>query len=336
MPSAERTDSGWDRKAASSRSSSKPATRFDLDHWFTPPPINEGAYDIVAQKAEAIQFRKAMHLVNYSGTAFDSRPQPGNPDSRSGRGRRNGNPGPRRSPDGRLRLQQQDHQYGRNRLGERNRASVDLDPRHVQSLAGDDHRHPLHTRAGDGIRPIVTMRTSARSRRPADCPGERGVLFFSGDGKYRRQDRHPAAAGQTVRRSYDAEHKVLTVVHLTVPEGATTTSIPCGRSRMPPSPATSSTATMTGPPLPGQNRLGRFTRSSPRRRPPRSAGRNADPRPYNDPFPGPRKSARRDCPEGARCRHPGDRESLQIKGGGIERLLIGLMNKTIGAWYGYH
>ena len=44
---------------------------FDLDHWFTPPPINEGGYDIVSQDQGKIHFRKAMQLVNYSGTTFD-------------------------------------------------------------------------------------------------------------------------------------------------------------------------------------------------------------------------------------------------------------------------
>jgi len=44
---------------------------FDLEHWFTPPPINEGAFDIVEQAPGKIVFRKPMHLVNYSGTVFD-------------------------------------------------------------------------------------------------------------------------------------------------------------------------------------------------------------------------------------------------------------------------
>ena len=44
---------------------------FDLEHWFTPPPINEGAYDVVAKGSDRILFRKAMHLVNYSKAEFD-------------------------------------------------------------------------------------------------------------------------------------------------------------------------------------------------------------------------------------------------------------------------
>lgn len=44
---------------------------FDLDHWWTPEPFNEGAYDIVEQNAESVQFKKAMSIENYSGTLFD-------------------------------------------------------------------------------------------------------------------------------------------------------------------------------------------------------------------------------------------------------------------------
>jgi len=49
----------------------KKGAPFNLDNWFTPPPINEGAFDVVSQEAGRIQFRKSMHLVNYSGTEFD-------------------------------------------------------------------------------------------------------------------------------------------------------------------------------------------------------------------------------------------------------------------------
>ncbi|MGZ5488455.1 MAG: DUF6786 family protein, partial [Candidatus Aminicenantales bacterium] len=44
---------------------------FDLDHWFTPPAVNEGSFDIASQDAGRIHFRKVIHLVNYTGTEFD-------------------------------------------------------------------------------------------------------------------------------------------------------------------------------------------------------------------------------------------------------------------------
>ncbi|MBN1561206.1 hypothetical protein JW998_13210 [candidate division KSB1 bacterium] len=44
---------------------------FDLEHWWTPPPINEGGYDIAEQANHEVRFRKTMQLENYSGKKFD-------------------------------------------------------------------------------------------------------------------------------------------------------------------------------------------------------------------------------------------------------------------------
>lgn len=43
---------------------------FDLEHWWTPEPINEGGYDVVDQSATHVRFYKKMQLDNYSGTIF--------------------------------------------------------------------------------------------------------------------------------------------------------------------------------------------------------------------------------------------------------------------------
>jgi len=50
----------------------KAGTEFSLDNWFTPPPLNEGAFDVVSQDAGSIHFLKLMRLANYSGTVFDA------------------------------------------------------------------------------------------------------------------------------------------------------------------------------------------------------------------------------------------------------------------------
>jgi hypothetical protein len=49
----------------------KKGDAFDLDHWFTPPPINEGAFPVVERAADRIVFKAPMKLQNYSGTVFD-------------------------------------------------------------------------------------------------------------------------------------------------------------------------------------------------------------------------------------------------------------------------
>ena len=44
---------------------------FDLEHWYTPAPINEEAFEVVSEEPGCIRFRKSMKLINYSGTVFE-------------------------------------------------------------------------------------------------------------------------------------------------------------------------------------------------------------------------------------------------------------------------
>lgn len=44
---------------------------FDLEHWWTPPPINEGGYDVAERTTGQVRFHKKMQLENYSGRQFD-------------------------------------------------------------------------------------------------------------------------------------------------------------------------------------------------------------------------------------------------------------------------
>jgi len=46
---------------------------FDLDHWFTPPPINEGAFDLVSSDDRQVVLKKDMSLVNYAEFEFKIR-----------------------------------------------------------------------------------------------------------------------------------------------------------------------------------------------------------------------------------------------------------------------
>ncbi|MDP2932579.1 MAG: hypothetical protein Q8N81_00420, partial [bacterium] len=46
---------------------------FDLDHWFTPAPIDTEAFEVIAKSNDRIQMKKDMRLVNYSGTVFELR-----------------------------------------------------------------------------------------------------------------------------------------------------------------------------------------------------------------------------------------------------------------------
>jgi hypothetical protein len=43
---------------------------FDLEHWFTPAPIDTEPFETVERGADFARFRRAMTLTNYSGTQF--------------------------------------------------------------------------------------------------------------------------------------------------------------------------------------------------------------------------------------------------------------------------
>jgi len=192
---------------------------FDLDHWWTPPAINEGAYDIAEQDADRVLFRKSMRLVNYSGTEFDV------------------------AVDREVRV-----------LGAADVEALGVPvPAGVKMVAyASDNRI---TNAGAAAwakdtgllsiwilgmfnpSPATTIVVPFKSGPESELgpavndayfgkvPADRlvvkdGVLFFSGDGKYRSKIGIGPARVKPFAGSYDAANGVLTIVHLTVPAGA--------------------------------------------------------------------------------------------------------------------
>jgi hypothetical protein len=195
---------------------------FDLDHWWTPPAVNEGAFDVVAQDADRIHLRKAIRLENYSGTAFDL------------------------EVDREVRL-----------LGSAEVTALGVPvPAGVKMVAYASDNTVTNTGAAawtkdTGLLSIWILGMFNPSPRttivipfkggpeeelgpavndayfgkvPADrlvVDAARGVLFFSGDGKFRSKIGISPRRVKPFAGSYDAANGVLTVVHLTVPEGAT-------------------------------------------------------------------------------------------------------------------
>jgi hypothetical protein len=43
---------------------------FDLEHWFTPAPVDTEPFELLAQASDQVQLRKNIRLTNYSGTVF--------------------------------------------------------------------------------------------------------------------------------------------------------------------------------------------------------------------------------------------------------------------------
>ena len=192
---------------------------FDLDHWWTPPAVNEGSFDVTAQDSNRIHFRNTIHLVNYSGTAFD------------------------------LEVNREVRLLG---AAEVMALGVPV-PAGVKMVAYASDNAITNTGANAWTKdtgllsiwilgmfnpsPATTIVIPFKSGPESELgpavndayfgkvPADRlvvkdGVLFFSGDGKYRSKIGISPARVKPFAGSYDAANRVLTLVHLTVPEGA--------------------------------------------------------------------------------------------------------------------
>jgi hypothetical protein len=200
----------------------KPGEPFDLDHWWTPPPVNEGAFDVVSRDRGRVHFRKAMRLVNYSGTAFEL------------------------EVDREVRL-----------LGADEVAALGVPvPEGVDRVAYASDNAVTNTAADAWTKetgllsiwilgmfnpspettivipfkpgPEAELGPAVNDAYFGKVPADRlvvredeGVLFFRGDGEYRSKIGISPARVRPFAASYDARNGVLTIVHLTVPEGAT-------------------------------------------------------------------------------------------------------------------
>jgi hypothetical protein len=193
---------------------------FDLDHWWTPPAVNEGAFDVASEDAGRIHFRKVMHLENYSGTAFDL------------------------EVNREVRL-----------LGAADIAALGVPvPAGVKMAAYASANSITNLGANAWTKDtgllsiwilgmfnpspsttiVIPFKTGPESelgpavndayfgKVPADRLAVKdGVVFFSGDGKYRSKIGISPARVKPFAGSYDAANEALTLVHLTVPQGAT-------------------------------------------------------------------------------------------------------------------
>ena len=194
---------------------------FDLDHWFTPGPTNEGSFDVVSQDQGRIQFRKVLHLVNYSGTEFDLEVNReiqllGDGDVAA--------IGVSVPPGVRMVAYASDNSI--TNLGvnvwakETGLLSIWIlgmfNPSPATTIVV-----PFKTGPEAQLGPVVN--DAYFGKVPAGrlvVKADEGVLFFSGDGKYRSKIGLSPKRVKPFAGSYDAVNKVLTLVHLTVPEGA--------------------------------------------------------------------------------------------------------------------
>jgi hypothetical protein len=194
---------------------------FDLDHWFTPPAINEGSFDVASQDADRVHFRKMIHLVNYSGTAFDLEVNRQVSLLGSAEVAALGVPVPAGVKMVAYASDNAINNVGANAwTKETGLLSIWIlgmfNPSPATTIV-----IPFKNGPGPELGPAVN--DAYFGKVPADrlvVKESEGVLFFSGDGKYRSKIGISPKRVKPFAGSYDAANKVLTLVHLTVPEGA--------------------------------------------------------------------------------------------------------------------
>jgi hypothetical protein len=190
---------------------------FDLEHWFTPAPIDTEPFDLVSKSANSAVLKKDMQLENYSGTIFNLR------------------------VERIIKVFEQDDALKALRLTPAKTVKmVAFASNNTITNTGDKAWEPetgllsiwilgmfnpspkttvvVPFNAGpeDKLGPIVNDayfgKVPADRLRIAD-----GVLFFSGDGQYRSKIGLSPQRARPVLGSYDAVNKVLTIVQYNKP-----------------------------------------------------------------------------------------------------------------------
>jgi hypothetical protein len=192
---------------------------FDLEHWYTPAPIDTEAWDLVSQTKGSALLRKTMQLKNYSGTVFDV------------------------AVEREVRVLERDAAL--KLLGTGAGHDVRMVAYESNNKVVNCGRTPWRKETGllsiwilgmfnpsPEITIVVPFVTGPEDRLgpvandsyfgkvPADrLVVQDGVLYFSGDGKYRSKIGLSPRRAKTVLGSYDAVNGMLTVVQYNKPAG---------------------------------------------------------------------------------------------------------------------
>jgi len=194
---------------------------FDLDHWFTPAPIDTEPFDLVSTSKNRAVLKKDIRLDNYSRTVFD------------------------------LRVDREVRVLGKNEAVNELGATPS---KNVKMVAFESTNKITNTGSGawkkeTGLLSIwilgmfnpspettivvpfnagdeSTLGPVVNDSYFGKVPSDRlivadGVLFFSGDGQYRSKIGLSPLRAKPVLGSYDAVNKVLTIVQYNKPDGVT-------------------------------------------------------------------------------------------------------------------
>ncbi|KPK75308.1 MAG: hypothetical protein AMJ79_11645 [Phycisphaerae bacterium SM23_30] len=196
---------------------------FDLEHWFTPPPINEQAFEVVAREKDRVVFQKKMRLTNYSDTNFDLELTreiklltPSEINDKLGIAPSGGVKTVAFQSDNVVTNTGQEAWIRQTGLlsiwilgmFKPSASTTVVIPFYTGSEA---ERGPIVNDAYFGKAPPEQLVVKA----------EAGVLFFRGDGKLRNKIGLSPQRARSMLGSYDAAHQVLTLVQYNQPQGVT-------------------------------------------------------------------------------------------------------------------
>ncbi len=191
---------------------------FDMDHWHTPAPVDTEAWEMVSRTAQAAALRKTMQVKNYSGTVFNVR------------------------VDRQIRILERDAALQQLKVtaGPEVKMVVYESNNKITNIGKEPWTKetgllsiwilgmfnpspeitivvPYVAGPQDQLGPVAN--DSYFGKVPADrLVNKDGVLYFSGDGKYRSKIGLSPKRAKTVIGCYDAVNGVLTIVQYNKPE----------------------------------------------------------------------------------------------------------------------
>lgn len=190
---------------------------FDLTHWHTPPAVNEESFETTAKTGDRVDFVKSIKLLNYSGTAFDIRVERSVRLLADEEVRALGIPVPSGIKMVAFSSENRITNAGRE-AWTRDKGLVSIwilgmfNPSEGTTIVV-----PFVPGGAAELGRIVN--DSYFGKVPTDRlkVDERGVLFFSGDGRFRSKIGISPARVRPFAGSWDAKNGVLTIVKLTLP-----------------------------------------------------------------------------------------------------------------------
>jgi len=231
---------------------------FDLEHWFTPAPIDTEPFTVISQSRKAARFRQAFALTNFSGTRFEVQ------------------------VDRQVRLLTPAQTW--KRLGVAPASGVQLVAFESVNRLRNQGKQPWTKETGllsvwilgmfnpsPGTTIVVPIKPGPESElgKPVNAdyfgrvPPDRlvvkeGVVFFSGDGRYRSKIGINPRRAKPLLGSYDAVNHVLTLAQYTLSPGVTDYVNSMWELQKEPFAGDAANSYNDGPPSPGAKPLGPF------------------------------------------------------------------------------